>query len=68
MEGERQRLRVRLAKRSTMLRWPSPSTRTWLRDAVAIFQLREKHIQDDAENVLISHLGKMPPQARQPAW
>ena len=35
-----------------------------LRDAVAIFQLREKHLQDVAENILIKHLGKMPPQAR----
>lgn len=35
-----------------------------LRDAVAIFQLREKHLQENAENILISHLGKMPPQAR----
>lgn len=35
-----------------------------LRDAVAIFQLREKHLQDIAENILINHLGKMPPQAR----
>ncbi len=35
-----------------------------LRDAVAIFQMREKKLQDIAEDILISHLGRMPPQAR----
>ncbi|MBK8837202.1 MAG: periplasmic heavy metal sensor [Hyphomonadaceae bacterium] len=63
MEGERQRLRAAgEAVYSAALAEPFDQNR--LRDAVAIFQLREKHIQDDAENVLISHLGKMPPQAR----
>ncbi len=35
-----------------------------LRDAVAIFQLREKKLQGIAEDILISHLEDMPPQAR----
>lgn len=35
-----------------------------LRDAVAIFQLREKKLQGIAEDILISHLESMPPQAR----
>lgn len=35
-----------------------------LRDAVAIFQMREKKLQDIAEDILISHLGRMPPLAR----
>lgn len=35
-----------------------------LRDAVAIFQMREKKLQGIAEDILISHLGQMPAQAR----
>lgn len=35
-----------------------------LRDAVGIFQLRESHMQRSAEDILISHLRKMPPGAR----
>ncbi len=35
-----------------------------LRDAVAIFQVREKKLQDIAEDILISHIGGMPPEAR----
>lgn len=35
-----------------------------LRDAVAIFQIREKRLQEMAEDILISHLGSMPPEAR----
>jgi uncharacterized membrane protein len=35
-----------------------------LRDAVAIFQLREMRLQQNAEDILISHLGKMPSEAR----
>jgi|JI9StandDraft_2_1071091.scaffolds.fasta_scaffold28679_4 uncharacterized membrane protein len=35
-----------------------------LRDAVAIFQMREKKLQGLAEDILISHMGRMPPQAR----
>jgi len=63
MEGERQRLRTagEVVYNAAL---SEPFDENKLRDAVAIFQLREKHIQDDAENILISHLGKMPPQAR----
>ncbi len=35
-----------------------------LRDAVTIFQTRERRMQESAEDILISHLGKMPPEAR----
>lgn len=35
-----------------------------LRDAVAIFQTREKKLQDIAEDILISHMDRMPPPAR----
>lgn len=35
-----------------------------LRDAVAIFQMREKKLQGIAEDILISHLESMPPKAR----
>lgn len=35
-----------------------------VRDAVAIFQTREKRLQQIAEDILISHIGGMPPGAR----
>lgn len=35
-----------------------------LRDAVAVFQVREKGLQQSAEDILISHLNKMPREAR----
>jgi uncharacterized membrane protein len=35
-----------------------------LRDAVTIFQQREQRMQQSAEDILISHIGKMPPEAR----
>lgn len=35
-----------------------------LRDAVAVFQVREKALQQIAEDILISHLNKMPREAR----
>lgn len=63
MEAERKRLReAGEAVYNAALADPFDETR--LRDAVAIFQLREKHLQDNAEDILISHLGKMPPTAR----
>lgn len=63
MANERQRLRdAGEAVYNAALAEPFDENR--LRDAVAIFQLREKHLQDLAEDILISHLGKMPPQAR----
>ena len=63
MEGERKRLRdAGETVYNAALAEPFDDNR--LRDAVALFQLREKHLQDNAEDILISHLGKMPPQAR----
>lgn len=63
MEPERLRLReAGEAVYSAAL--AEPFNENKLRDAVAIFQLREKHLQENAENILISHLGKMPPVAR----
>jgi uncharacterized membrane protein len=41
-----------------------PFDQNRLRDAVTIFQTREKRLQENAENILISHLGRMPPLAR----
>jgi uncharacterized membrane protein len=41
-----------------------PFDETELRDAVALFQLRENRLQQAAEDILISHLGKMPREAR----
>lgn len=41
-----------------------PYDETRLRDAVAIFQMREKRLQELAEDILISHLGSMPAEAR----
>ncbi len=41
-----------------------PYDETRLRDAVAIFQVREKRLQEMAEDILISHLGSMPAEAR----
>ena len=63
MKDERKRLReAGEAVYNAALADPFDETR--LRDAVAIFQLRERHLQENAEDILISHLGRMPPQAR----
>jgi hypothetical protein len=64
MEGERKRLRR--SGRECLQRgaWPNRSTKPGCATPSRIFQLREKHLQDNAEDILISHLGKMPPQAR----
>lgn len=35
-----------------------------VRDAVALFQFREQRLQQTAEDILISHIGGMPPEAR----
>jgi len=35
-----------------------------LRDALTIYQWRQERMQRSAEDILISHLGKMPPEAR----
>jgi uncharacterized membrane protein len=63
MEDERGRLRE-AGEAVYNAALADPFNENELRDAVAIFQLREKHLQDNAENILVSHLGKMPPQAR----
>lgn len=63
MEDERKRLRD-AGETVYNAALVEPFDENKLRDAVALFQLREKHLQDNAEDILISHLGKMPPQAR----
>lgn len=63
MEDERKRLRE-AGEAVYNAALSEPFDQNKLRDAVAIFQLREKHLQENAEDILISHLGKMPPQAR----
>ena len=35
-----------------------------MRDALTIYQVRQERMQRSAEDILISHLGKMPPEAR----
>lgn len=35
-----------------------------VRDAVSLFQIREQRLQQIAEDILISHIGGMPPEAR----
>jgi len=63
MEDERKRLRE-AGEAVYNAALSEPFDQNKLRDAVVIFQLREKHLQENAENILISHLSKMPPQAR----
>lgn len=63
MEEERMRLRV-AGEAVYNAALSEPFDENKLRDAVVLFQLREKHLQDNAENILISHLGKMPAKAR----
>jgi uncharacterized membrane protein len=41
-----------------------PFDETQLRNSLMVFQQREQMLQGRAEDVLISHLGKMPPDAR----
>lgn len=63
MSGERARLRE-AGQRVYDAALAEPFDEAKLRDAVAIFQLREKKLQDLAEDILISHIGGMPPEAR----
>ncbi len=63
LEGERNKLReagqaVHDAAKA------EPFDEGKLRDAVTIFQQREYRMQQSAEDILIDHLGKMPPEAR----
>lgn len=63
MSGERSRLRE-AGQHVYDAALAEPFNESKLRDAVAIFQLREKKLQDIAEDILISHIGGMPPEAR----
>jgi len=63
MSGERGRLRE-AGQHVYDAALAEPFDEAKLRDAVAIFQLREKKLQDLAEDILISHIGGMPPEAR----
>jgi uncharacterized membrane protein len=63
LEGERNKLReagqvVYEAAKA------EPFDEAKLRDAVTIFQQREYRMQQSAEDILIGHLGRMPPEAR----
>lgn len=63
MSDERERLSD-AGKRVYEAAFEEPFDETKLRDAVALFQLRENRLQQAAEDILISHLGKMPREAR----
>lgn len=63
MAGERERL-SESGRHVYEAALADPYDETRLRDAVAIFQMREKRLQELAEDILISHLGSMPPEAR----
>ena len=63
MSDERKRL-SEAGKRVYDAAFEEPFDETKLRDAVALFQLRENRLQQTAEDILIRHLGKMPRDAR----
>ena len=63
LEGERIRLRE-AGKAVHDAALAEPFNEANLRDAVTIFQQREYRMQQSAEDILISHLGKMPADAR----
>ena len=63
MSDERKRLSD-AGRRVYDAAFEEPFDETKLRDAVALFQLRENRLQQAAEDILISHLGKMPRDAR----
>lgn len=63
MEPERQRLQdAGRAVYEAALEQPFDEAR--LRDAVVLFQHNEQRLQNRAEDILIRHLGEMPPEAR----
>lgn len=63
LEGERNKLReAGQAVYEAALAQPFDEAK--LRDAVTIFQQREYRMQQSAEDILIGHLGRMPPEAR----
>jgi uncharacterized membrane protein len=63
LEGERKRLSD-AGKAVFNAALTEPYEEGKLRDAVTIFQTRERALQQAAENILISHLRKMPADAR----
>lgn len=63
LDGERKRL-GEAGKAVYDAALAEPFDEAKLRDAVTIFQTRETRMQQSAEDILISHLGKMPPEAR----
>ena len=63
LDGERKRL-SEAGKAVFDAAKVEPFDEARLRDAVTIFQTREQRMQQSAEDILISHLGKMPPEAR----
>lgn len=63
MAGERKNL-SEAGKRVYEAAQAQPFDEARLRDAVGIFQLRESRMQRSAEDILISHLRQMPPDAR----
>lgn len=63
MSEERERL-SEAGKRVYDAAFEEPFDENKLRDAVALFQLRENRLQQTAEDILIRHLGKMPREAR----
>ena len=63
LEGERKRL-SEAGKAVHEAARTEPFDEVKLRDAVTIFQTREQRMQQSAEDILIRHLGKMPPEAR----
>ena len=63
MSAERKRL-SEAGKAVYEAAFAEPFDENKLRDAVAVFQVREKGLQQNAEDILISHLNKMPREAR----
>lgn len=63
MAGDRKNLSA-AGKRVYEAALAEPFDETRLRDAVGIFQQRESRMQRNAEDILISHLRQMPPEAR----
>jgi len=63
LEGERKRL-SEAGKAVHDVAMKEPFDSAALRDALTIYQQRQRRMQESAEDILISHLSKMPPEAR----
>src|SRR6185295_18276962 len=63
LEGDRKRLSD-AGKAVHDVAMAEPFNDTALRDALTIYQQRQRRMQESAEDILISHLGKMPAEAR----